>query len=103
VRPMHAEFVEPSKRFADVIIPEVGHNEVGILLPQSARFHRPAQWPVGVRAAPSRGAKSFTSDEVRVRDVSYKIATRFPVSRFRRHVFMQYSELRRIAFRTGEI
>ena len=30
VRPMHNEFIEPSKRFADVIIPEGGHNEVGI-------------------------------------------------------------------------
>jgi uridine kinase len=30
VRPMHQEFVEPSKRYADVIIPEGGHNEVGI-------------------------------------------------------------------------
>jgi uridine kinase len=30
VRPMHTQFVEPSKRFADVIIPEGGHNEVGI-------------------------------------------------------------------------
>jgi uridine kinase len=30
VRPMHNEFVEPSKRNADVIIPEGGHNEVGI-------------------------------------------------------------------------
>lgn len=30
VRPMHMEFVEPSKRFADVIIPEGGHNEVAI-------------------------------------------------------------------------
>jgi uridine kinase len=30
VRPMHLDFVEPSKRFADVIIPEGGHNEVGI-------------------------------------------------------------------------
>jgi uridine kinase len=30
VRPMHMEFVEPSKRYADVIIPEGGHNEVGI-------------------------------------------------------------------------
>ncbi|HEX5424748.1 MAG TPA: uridine kinase [Candidatus Acidoferrales bacterium] len=30
VRPMHTEFVEPSKRFADVIIPEGGYNEVGI-------------------------------------------------------------------------
>jgi uridine kinase len=30
VRPMHLEFVEPSKRYADVIIPEGGHNDVGI-------------------------------------------------------------------------
>ena len=30
VRPMHLQFVEPSKRHADVIIPEGGHNEVGI-------------------------------------------------------------------------
>ena len=30
VRPMHREFVEPSKRFADVIIPEGGLNEVAI-------------------------------------------------------------------------
>jgi uridine kinase len=30
VRPMHLEFVEPSKRYADVIIPEGGYNEVGI-------------------------------------------------------------------------
>jgi uridine kinase len=30
VRPMHMEFVEPSKRYADVIIPEGGQNAVGI-------------------------------------------------------------------------
>lgn len=30
VRPMHMQFVEPSKRHADVIIPEGGHNPVGI-------------------------------------------------------------------------
>jgi uridine kinase len=30
VRPMHFQFVEPSKRYADIIIPEGGHNEVGI-------------------------------------------------------------------------
>jgi len=30
VRPMHNEFVEPSKRFADVIIPRGGANLVGI-------------------------------------------------------------------------
>lgn len=32
VRPMHQEFVEPSKRYADVIIPEGGLNEVAIEL-----------------------------------------------------------------------
>lgn len=46
VRPMHMEFVEPSKRYADVIIPEGGYNEVGIdlviqkirsLVPREAR------------------------------------------------------------------
>jgi len=30
VRPMHQQFVEPSKRHADVIIPEGGHNAVAI-------------------------------------------------------------------------
>ena len=30
VRPMHQQFVEPSKRQADVIIPEGGHNKVSI-------------------------------------------------------------------------
>lgn len=30
VRPMHMEFVEPSKRYADVIIPEGGHNTVAL-------------------------------------------------------------------------
>src|SRR4028118_1047166 len=30
VRPMHMQFVEPSKRCADVIIPEGGHNKVSI-------------------------------------------------------------------------
>ncbi len=30
VRPMHLQFVEPSKRWADVIIPEGGHNMVAL-------------------------------------------------------------------------
>jgi uridine kinase len=30
VRPMHLEFVEPSKRRADIIIPRGGHNDVAI-------------------------------------------------------------------------
>ena len=30
VRPMHLQFVEPSKRYADLIVPEGGHNRVAI-------------------------------------------------------------------------
>jgi uridine kinase len=30
VRPMHLEFVEPSRRWADIIIPEGGHNSVAL-------------------------------------------------------------------------
>ena len=30
VRPMHKQFIEPSKRYADLIIPEGGHNKVAI-------------------------------------------------------------------------
>jgi uridine kinase len=30
VRPMHLEFVEPSKRYADMIIPEGGFNQVAV-------------------------------------------------------------------------
>jgi len=32
VRPMHIAFVEPSKRFADIIIPEGGQNRVALEL-----------------------------------------------------------------------
>jgi uridine kinase len=30
VKPMHLEFVEPSKRYADIIIPQGGHNPVAV-------------------------------------------------------------------------
>lgn len=30
VKPMHLEFVEPSKRYADIILPQGGHNAVAI-------------------------------------------------------------------------
>ena len=39
VRPMHLEFVEPSKRYADVILPEGGFNRIGIEMVQ-ARVER---------------------------------------------------------------
>ncbi|MFO7616721.1 MAG: uridine kinase [Bacteroidales bacterium] len=32
VKPMHLEFIEPSKRYADLIIPQGGENRVGIRL-----------------------------------------------------------------------
>lgn len=32
VKPMHLEFIEPSKRYADLIIPQGGENKVGIRL-----------------------------------------------------------------------
>jgi uridine kinase len=39
VRPMHLQFVEPSKRYAHVIIPEGGENEVGVDLIVSKLRH----------------------------------------------------------------
>ena len=32
VKPMHEEFVEPSKKYADVIIPEGGFNSVAVTM-----------------------------------------------------------------------
>ena len=44
VQPMHLEFVEPSKRYADVIVPRGGHNPVAIemIAAKIARRVRPA-------------------------------------------------------------
>jgi uridine kinase len=30
VKPMHLEFVEPAKRYADIIVPQGGHNEIAV-------------------------------------------------------------------------
>lgn len=30
LKPMHLQFIEPSKRYADIILPQGGHNKVGI-------------------------------------------------------------------------
>ena len=40
VQPMHLEFVEPSKRYADVIVPRGGHNEVAIEMIVAKIRHR---------------------------------------------------------------
>ena len=40
VKPMHEQFVEPSKRYADIIIPEGGHNPVALeMLMERIRAH----------------------------------------------------------------
>jgi uridine kinase len=43
VQPMHLEFVEPSKRYADVIVPRGGHNPVAIemIVAKIARRQQP--------------------------------------------------------------
>jgi len=48
VRPMHLEFVEPSKRYADVILPEGGQNVIGVemILARIEREMRRRQAPV---------------------------------------------------------
>jgi uridine kinase len=48
VRPMHFEFVEPSKRNADIIIPEGGNSDIGIeLLCGKIREEVSRQWSAG--------------------------------------------------------
>ena len=42
VQPMHLQFVEPSKRYADVIVPRGGHNRVAIEM-IVAKIHRRLQ------------------------------------------------------------
>ena len=43
VQPMHLEFVEPSKRYADVIVPRGGHNEVALEMIVAKIRHRDAR------------------------------------------------------------
>src|SRR6185436_3839568 len=53
VRPMHLQFVEPSKRWADLIIPEGGENRVALdLVIGRLRQHLADQ----LDALPTRGA-----------------------------------------------
>ena len=40
VKPMHEQFVEPSKRRADIIVPEGGHNPVALeMIMERVRAH----------------------------------------------------------------
>ena len=49
VQPMHLEFVEPSKRYADVIVPRGGQNEVALEMVVAKIRH---QFPTAVPAGP---------------------------------------------------
>jgi len=53
VQPMHLEFVEPSKRYADVIVPRGGHNEVALEMIVAKIRHRFATSKPAPRAAGS--------------------------------------------------
>jgi uridine kinase len=53
VQPMHLEFVEPSKRYADVIVPRGGHNEVAIEMIVAKIRHR-----VPTASPPARASSS---------------------------------------------
>jgi uridine kinase len=55
VRPMHLQFVDPSKRHADVIIPEGGHNAVAIDLVKTKIRELLRERGVEVLAAAARG------------------------------------------------
>jgi uridine kinase len=54
VRPMHLEFVEPTKRYADVIIPEGGHNRIGIEMLQARVEREIARRATPAPASPRR-------------------------------------------------
>lgn len=54
VRPMHLEFVEPSKRWADVIIPEGGENTVAIEM-VAARVEKVLELGERLRTATAAG------------------------------------------------
>ena len=50
VQPMHLQFVEPSKRYADVIVPRGGHNPIAIQMIVAKIQGRLAVPTVGVTA-----------------------------------------------------
>jgi len=54
VRPMHLEFVEPSKRWADVIVPEGGENHVALamVVARIEQLLESAEQGSGIAAAP---------------------------------------------------
>ena len=57
VQPMHLQFVEPSKRYADVIVPRGGHNPVAVEM-IVAKIGRRLAAPRPLRANESEGTRA---------------------------------------------
>ena len=65
VKPMHLQFIEPTKRFADIVIPQGGENEKAIqILSSHLRHHlfemkaSPGEKPKEKKVFPARGGKT---------------------------------------------
>jgi uridine kinase len=54
VKPMHLQFIEPTKRYADIIVPQGGQNKVAIdILSSRIKTHINLDVPDGKKAKPS--------------------------------------------------
>lgn len=63
VQPMHLQFVEPSKRYADIIVPRGGNNLVAIEM-IVAKIHRELATRDGVRSADMRNVATRTESTI---------------------------------------
>ena len=62
VKPMHEAFVEPSKRYADVIIPEGGQNRVALdMVINRVQFHLERK-ALSIKVNPTCKVKSYSED-----------------------------------------
>src|SRR4029453_5503399 len=62
VHPMHLQFVEPSKRYADVIVPRGGHNTIAIEMIVAKIQQRLRGRPAGPPHSPrANGSSSWTT------------------------------------------
>ena len=44
LKPMHLEFIEPTKQYADLIIPQGGNNEKAIQIMRTPKIRKQSQW-----------------------------------------------------------
>ena len=63
VRPMHNQFIEPTKKYADIIVPEGGHNEVAIDLMVTK-----------IKTILENGTKLYYDDDRKSIEINYYVA-----------------------------